>query len=232
MHMLANKIMVKERLLSLVDETYREFHAKLIPGMRNNLGVRTPELRKLAKELAKTEGLAYLKEATDDSYEEILLQGMVIGYVNVEQSERLKAMEWFIPKIDNWATCDLFVSTLKFTKKNEALVWDWLQTYFNSDKEYEIRFAVVMGLSYYLHQPYLQRLYPIFDSIQHEGYYVKMAIAWAVSIAYIKEPVETMQYLQNCHLDTYTYNKAIQKIRESYRVETKEKERLQAMKRQ
>ncbi|MDD6467618.1 MAG: DNA alkylation repair protein, partial [Erysipelotrichaceae bacterium] len=218
---------VRKTLLTLVDEPYREFHAHLIPGMNNNLGIRTPQLRKLAKQIAKDEGLHYLNHAPEEYYEEILLEGMVIGYVNCDVSSRLEAIEAYLPKIDNWATCDMFVSTLKFTKKQQQVVWDWLQPFVFSTREFEVRFAIVMILSYYLYDPYLDLCYSVFDQIKHQGYYVKMALAWAVSIAYIKEPERTLIYLQHCKLDDWTFHKAIQKIRESHRVNDQQKALLQ-----
>ncbi|MFW5647387.1 MAG: DNA alkylation repair protein, partial [Acetivibrio ethanolgignens] len=104
--------------------------------------------------------------------------------------------------------------------------------YLESDREYFIRFGVVMLLDYYVDGEYLEKLYAVFDSIHHEGYYVKMAVAWALSVCYVKFPKETRRYLENNKaLDDFTYNKAIQKTCESYRVEPEEKERLKTMKR-
>lgn len=111
-----NYKMIKERLLELAEDGYREFSASLTPGKDNILGVRLPALRKLAKEIAKGDFRQYLKEAKDDTFEEVMLQGMVIGACKADIEEVLHLTANFIPKIDNWAVCDSFCSSLKITK--------------------------------------------------------------------------------------------------------------------
>ena len=106
-----------------------------------------------------------------------------------------------------------------------------MQEFFQSEKEYDIRFAVVMGLNYYINDEYKERFLLLLDCIHHEGYYVKMAVAWAISMVYVKYPEYIMNYLKDCKLDDFTYNKAIQKIRESLQVSKEEKELLKSMKR-
>lgn len=100
-----------------------------------------------------------------------------------------------------------------------------------SDKEYEIRFGVVMAMAHYIDEEYIDNVLQWMDRISHEGYYVKMAVAWALSVCYVKFPQKTMNYLKENHLDDFTYNKALQKIIESYRVSTEDKEIIRSMKR-
>lgn len=222
---------LKERLYALADPEYQKFHAKLCPGMKNNLGVRTPQLRTLAKELAKGDFREYLKQAKDDSYEEILLQGMVIGYAKMDLDERFSRISSFVPKIDNWATCDLFCNSLSFAKKFPDAVWDFVSTFLTAEQTYHVRFGVVMLLDYFITESYVDAVFSLLDSISHPDYYVKMAVAWAVSICYIRFPQKTLYFLQNNHLDDFTYQKSLQKIRESTRVSPMEKEVLKKMKR-
>ena len=222
---------VRKRIFELADKDYKEFHSKLCPGIKNIVGVRVPILRNYAKELAKGDFRKYLGNTRNDYYEEIMLQGIVIGIAKMDVEERLKYIEKFIPKIDNWAICDTFCAGLKFTNQNKEIVWQFLQKYINSKEEFELRFAIVMLLDFYITDEYITDVIKILDNIKHEGYYVKMAIAWAISIAYIKYPNVTMQYLQKCNLDNFTYNKALQKIIESYRVSKDDKEIIRAMKR-
>ena len=99
-----------------------------------------------------------------------------------------------------------------------------------SDKEFEIRFAIVMILDYYIDEEYLKEDFKIFDNIKHEGYYVKMAVAWAISICLIKYYEDTVKYLKKSKIDNWTYNKAIQKAIESYRISDSQKEILRKMK--
>lgn len=222
---------IREKLISLSDEKYKEFHSGLCPNTNNIIGVRVPLLRSFAKELVQENWREYLEEAQNEYYEEIMLQGMVIGLAKMSDEERISYIQNFVPKIDNWAICDVFCAGLKFTNKNLELVWKLLDKYLKSDKEFEIRFGVVMLLDFYIRDEYIEKVLDILNNISHEGYYVKMAVAWAISIAYIKYPNETLILLKNNKLDDFTYNKAIQKIIESYRVSEKDKQTLKNMKR-
>lgn len=222
---------VRKRIFELADEKYKEFHSGLCPNTNNIVGVRVPILRNYAKELAKGDFRKYLKSASNYYYEEIMLQGMVIGLAKMELKERIEYITKFVPKIDNWAVCDVFCAGLKFTNKNKEEVWKLLLKYLNSDKEFELRFMIVMMLDFYIEEEYIEKVIKILDTIKHEGYYVKMAISWAVSVAYIKYPDITMKYLKNNTLDNFTYNKALQKIIESYRVSDENKNMIRQMKR-
>jgi len=221
---------VRKRIFELADTSYKEFHSKLCPGINNIVGVRVPILRNYARELSREDFRKYLENAQNDYYEEIMLQGMIIGIAKMDLEERVKYIEKFISKIDNWAICDTFCAGLKFTKQNKELVWNFLQKYINSKKEFELRFVIVMMLDFYIIDEYIRDVINSLDNIKHEGYYVKMAVAWAISIAYIKYPKLTMEYLQNNNLDNFTYNKALQKIIESSRISKEEKEILKKMK--
>ncbi len=189
-------------------------------------------LRKIASEIAKGDWRSYLAKAKSECFEEIMLQGMVLGYVKADTEEILCYVADFVPMIDNWSVCDSFCTGLKFTNLNKERVWDFLQVYFASKREYELRFAIVMLLNYYLEDQYIQRVLLLLDGVKHEGYYVKMSIAWAVSICYVKLPELTMIYLKDNTLDNFTYNKALQKITESNRADMGTKERIRSMKRE
>ncbi|MFD0588131.1 DNA alkylation repair protein [Paenibacillus sp. GCM10027627] len=222
---------IREQLHALADENYKTFSAALIPNIDNMLGVRLPVLRKLAKEIAKDDWRAYLDPSINDYFEEVMLQGMIIGYVNTDVEEILHYIEKFVPQIDNWSLCDSFCAGLKFTRSNKQRVWDFLLPYFETEKEYDIRFGVVMLLNYYLDEAYLDKVFQLLNRIRHEGYYAKMAVAWAISIAYTKFPERTLTFLHHNDLDDMTYNKALQKMLESYRVDKHAKEMIRAMKR-
>lgn len=219
-------------LFTLQDINYKKFYSRLCPGINNIIGVRVPILRKYAKQLLCEYDMEFLIDNIgNDYYEEIMLQGMIIGLYKDSNIEIiLKYIKSFVPKIDNWAICDVFCSGLKITNKNKVMMWDFLQQYIVSDKEFEIRFAIVMILDYYIEEKYLQKVFDILDNIKHNGYYVKMAIAWAVSICVVKYYDNTLRYLQNCKLDNFTYNKSIQKAIESYRISDEQKNILRKMK--
>lgn len=222
---------IREQIFELADEEYREFQSKLCPGTENIVGVRLPLLRTLAQKIASEDWRQYMKTAKSDYYEELMLQGMVLGYAKADIAEVLTYVSDFVPKIDNWAICDSFCNGLKFTKTNKNLVWEYLQPYLYSKQEFETRFAIVMLIEFYIEENYIDQVLQLFNEVKHEGYYVKMAVAWAISICFIKFPEKTMEYLKNNNLDGFTYNKALQKITESFRVNKETKTVIRTMKR-
>ena len=223
---------IKKKLFELADPKYKEFHGRLCPGTENIIGVRVPVLRKYEQELFKEKDWKQtIEEIDNEYYEEIMIQGMLIGQVKNENINTiLKYVEEYVPKIDNWAICDVFCAGLKITKKYKKEMWKFIQKYLKSDKEFEIRFAVVMILDYYIDEEYLKEDFKIFDNIKHEGYYVKMAVAWAISICLIKYYEDTLEYLKKSKIDNWTYNKAIQKAIESYRISDERKQELRKIK--
>lgn len=222
---------VKKRLEELAESEFKQFSVKLIPGVTNVLGVRIPRLREIAREIARQDWRAYLKEAEDSTFEEIMIQGMVIGYAKMELSERFDYLEWFIPKIDNWSVCDSCCMTYKFMKKDQEQVWEFLQKQLSSTKEYHIRFAVVAMLDHFVNDDYIDRILACCEQIRHEGYYVKMAVAWAVATCFAKFPNQTLRFLEGDDMDVFTHNKAIQKACESYRVSDEMKGAARLLKR-
>lgn len=223
---------IKEKLFELKDPKYKEFHSGLCPGIDNIIGVRVPVLRDYAKKLAKEyETKELIKQIDNQYYEEIMLQGMLIGLLKEDFVTIQKQIELFVPKIDNWAVCDIFCAGLKITKKYRVEMWNLLQKYLKSNKEFEIRFAIVMILVFYIDEEYIERNFKIFDNIASQDYYVQMAVAWAISICLIKFYDKTLDYLEHADLDNFTYNKALQKAIESYRIDDKNKMILRKMKR-
>ena len=151
--------------------------------------------------------------------------GAGIGYAKLEVEKRLELLREFVPKINNWGTCDIVCSNLKFIKQNKELVWEFIQPYLKSNKEFEIRFGVVILLNYFIEDEYIDRVLLILEKIKHEGYYAKMAVAWALSVCFVKYWDKTLEYFTTCCLEKWTYNKTIQKTCESYRI-TQDKKNL------
>ena len=219
-------------LKCIADEEYRIFHSGLCPGTENILGVRVPNLRKFAKKLAKQEGFEVLSTLKDEFYEEVMLQGLLIGILDMNLENRLKYLEEFIPKIDNWAVCDITCAGLKFTNKNKEKVWEFLKPYINSSKEFEIRFGIIMLLDYFITDEYVDSVISILNNTLCNTYYVRMAVAWTISVIYVKYKEKTIEFLKgNNNLDDETYNKALQKIIESNRVPKSEKNAIRKLKR-
>lgn len=223
---------IKNKLKELADSKYKEFHSGLCPNTENILGVRVPVLRNYAKEISKQYEIeVLLKNIDNEYYEEVLLQGMLIGLSKEKDIEKILGyIKEFIPKIDNWAICDGFCAGLKITKKNKEIMREFLKPYLNSSKEFEIRFGIVMILDYYIEEKYLEENFKIFEHIKNEEYYVQMAIAWAISICLIKYFDKTIDYLKTSKLDKFTYNKSLQKGIESFRISEENKKILRNMK--
>jgi 3-methyladenine DNA glycosylase AlkD len=233
-----------EKLHSLADKSYKNFHSKLIPGVTTTfLGVRVPILRKIAKKLLKENYMDFINYAIKSNiYEIIMLAGMIIGQCKIPLNEKFYLLDNFIPLIDNWAICDITCSDLKETKKsseNIHAMYSYLQKWLNSSKEYEVRWALVMLLDYYICDEYIDDVISIYDNIgykyasdnSNDNYYIRMSIAWGLSICYITYRDKTIDYLKsNTKLDKFTYNKTIQKIRESYRVTDTDKKYLSSLK--
>ena len=226
------KLNIEKELFSLQDKKYQKFQIKLCPGIENIIGIRVPILRNYAKELLKKYDFKELMECISDNYyEEIMLQGMLIGGAKEDFDIIIKYIEAFIPKINNWAVFDTFCTGLKITKKRKDEMWFFLQKYLKSKKEFEVRFGIVMILGYFIDEKYLEENLKIFNSINVNKYYVQMAVAWAISICLIKYYDRTVKYLQEeADLDNFTYNKSIQKAIESYRITNEQKDFLRNMK--
>lgn len=222
---------IREKLFELQDKKYKDFHSSLCPNINDIIGVRIPELRNIAKQIAKENPVEYLENVPKEYYEEKMLQGLVIGYMKSSLEEKQKYLDEFVPIIDNWAICDCCTSTYKFTNKYSEEMWNYIQKYLSSNKEFELRFAIVMLMDYYITDEYIDRVIEIYDNIHNDAYYVKMAVAWALSVCYVKFPKKTMDFMQKNNLDDFTYNKALQKMIESYRVDENIKNELRKMKR-
>ncbi len=231
MKMYERETEIRRELFALTDEKFREFSASLIPGCDNLIGVRIPQIRKIAKRIAKDNPIDFLDNARDIYFEETMLKALIIGNMNQDIEVMLEQIAMFVPKITNWSLCDSFCNELKIVRLHKERVWKFLQRYHSSNEGYEIRFAVVMLLFHYMEQRYLEDILFICDVITHEDYYVKMAVAWCLQVCFVNFPDRTMQYLRDNNLDDETYNKALQKIRESLRVDKPTKELIKSMKR-
>jgi len=220
----------KKILEENIDIRYKAFHEKLVPGVNNVRGVRSPIIKQIAKEIANDDYELFLKEKSFDNYEEKMLYGLVIGNLKLPFEQLEEYIIEFVPVIDNWAVCDSFCSSLKITIKNKEGMWKLIEKYFDSKEEYELRFAIVMLMDYYIEPIYIDKVLDVLAGIHHNGYYVKMAISWAISSAFVKERGKTLTFISTDSLDNWTHNKALQKIRESYRVSKEDKLLLKQMK--
>lgn len=224
---------IKNKLISLQDQKYKEFHSNLCPGVDSIIGVRVPVLRNYAKELLKSYKIGELLKSIDNKYyEEVMLKGLLIGLDKSNDLEQtFQYIKEFIPLIDNWAICDTFCAGLKITKKHKKEMRNFILNYKNSKKEFELRFMIVMILDYYIEEDFLEENFKIFSQIKQTDYYIEMALAWAISICLIKRYDQTMLFLNKYEFSDFVYNKALQKACESFRISSDKKLQLKSMKR-
>lgn len=224
---------IKQVLEQHIDDKFRTFTSTLIPGSRPILGVRVPMLRKIAKEIAKGDWKSFLEDAIEDTYEEVAIKGFVIGYVKADLDVLMPYIIEHIEKINDWSLCDGFCSNLKIVEKHKEEFLQFILPYGKIDDEYKQRLVAVMLMDYYLTDEYIDMSLEVLDSLKNEKYYCKMAVAWAIATAWAKQREITCCYMQagNNTLDDWTYNKAIQKMLESYRVSDEDKAMLREMKR-
>lgn len=221
---------IRQILLESAEESYRDFSAALIPGVDNMLGVRLPALRKLARQIYKEWDWRTFLAQGPLYFEETMLQGMVIGLAVHTFEEFQTLVPPFIPKISNWSVCDSFCSSLHAAATFQEPLFPVLLSYTQAQSEFEVRFGVVMLMDYFVEETYLERVVDALEAVCHEGYYVKMAVAWALSVCFAKFPAWTMAALRQRHWDSDTYQKALQKIIESRRVSAEDKAVVREMK--
>lgn len=215
-----------EYLFSLKDDEYKKFNQKIVKT-DNIIGIRLPILKNIAKIIAKNDYLIFIKNNKHQYSEEIMLHGLVITYLKIDFNESIKLFDEYIKYIDSWATCDSVVMNYKIVSKNLDICLIKIKEYLKSDKPFVKRVGIVL-LFYYLNDDYIDEVLKLINSIKSEDYYVKMANAWLISICLVKYYDKTVKFLKSCQLDDWTYNKALKKAIESYRI--KDKEILRKMK--
>jgi len=222
---------IRDKLISLAETEYKAFSLKLLPGMEPDrmLGIRLPRLRSIAKEIARGDWQDYLEEQGHDYFEEIMLEGMVIGYLTEPLGIILPLIESFLSKIDNWSVCDSFVNGLKIAKREQEAFLALLLKCIEDGRVYHLRFVLVMLLNYYTAREYHKTAFDLLGKISHEDYYVKMAKAWALSVLYFHAPEDVMLFLKD-ERDPFVYNMTLQKIIESNRSTKELKEKIRKLK--
>lgn len=187
---------------------------------RTKFGISVPELRKFAKKVAKDNYKDFVENDDYSSFELKLLHAFVIGYAKDDIKHLLKYFKNFIPYVDDWGINDSLCQNFKVARQYPDIVWDFLMKYKNSKQEFESRIVSVTLLSHYLNDEYIDRTIEVLNSLNTDDYYSQMGVAWAIATVMGKYPEKCLNYLKskNCNLDKITYNKALQKIRESFRV--------------
>ncbi len=221
---------VIEELMKLQDEDYGDFQSKLIPDMPREklIGVRTPDVRKLAKTYAKAhESQQFLNTLPHNYYEEYVLHGILISEMK-DYDQCIAYLENFLPYVDNWAVCDLM--NPKPFKNNRDKLLEKIKVWIKSNHTYTCRFAMLMLMKHFLDEDFKTEYLKMPPSVHSDEYYVNMMIAWYFATALAKQWDATIPYFEKPVMDKWTHNKAIQKARESYRVTKEQKEYLKTLK--
>ncbi len=221
---------IRKELFALQDIKYRDFQAKLIPGKTAEvmIGVRTPELRKLAKELGKREDISeFLTDLPHEYFDEDQLHAFILSGMK-DYKECMEEVCRFLPFVDNWATCDQM--SPKVFKKNKPQVLLHIRKWIQSQHTYSVRFGIGMLMQHFLDEDF-DREYPeLVSGVKSDEYYVNMMIAWYFATALAKQYDEVLPYIQDKRLDAWTHNKTIQKAVESYRISDEQKKYLKSLK--
>ncbi len=221
---------IRDSLFEKQDNEYRKLQTKIIPNISDEtiIGVRTPELRKMAKEFARREEIEdFLNELPHRYFEENQLHGFIISTMK-DYEKCMEELEKFLPFIDNWATCDQL--SPKVFKKHRAELLDKIRLWISSKETYTIRFGVGMLMEHFLDEDFDIEYPEMVSKLRSEEYYVNMMIAWYFATALAKQYDKTVSFITDKKLDVWTHNKSIQKAVESYRISPEQKEYLKSFK--
>ena len=225
-----NKTDLQRKLYNLQDMKYREMQIKIIPTINPEsiIGVRTPELKIMAKEILKAGDYNdFLEELPHEFFEENQLQAFILSGMK-DYDECMEELERFLPYVDNWATCDQ-MSPKIFKKYKEELL-ERIKEWINSEKTYTVRFGVGMLMEHFLDDDYDPKYPEMVAGIRSEEYYINMMIAWYYATALAKQYESVLPFMEEKRLDDWTHNKAIQKSVESRRITEEQKIYLKSLK--
>ena len=222
---------IKQQLFSMQDLGYKAFHSRLMPTISPEtiIGVRTPVLRKFAKEMAKYEDVeVFMQDLPHEFYEENNLQGFIIEGMK-DFDKCLEEVDRFLPYVDNWATCDMMRP--KVFKKNPEALLPKIREWMASGETYTLRYGIGMLMTYFLDEYFDVKYVDEVAAVESEEYYVKMMVAWYFATALAKQWDAVIPFIEEGRLEVWTHNKAIQKAIESYRITPEQKVYLRGMKR-
>lgn len=211
-------IVMKLTKLAEGNEAYAEFNKRIINTKMSVIGVRVPDLRRLARELASDVGAAEISElltVQDESFDYLLLCGLLITHARLDDQTAIDLTKQYLPRIDSWAHIDVFIE--KKRRFAGELWWDFALECLQSEAEFTVRYGVVSLMTNFLDETHINQVFAALRDIKHDGYYVKMALAWLYATAAVQFFELTLAELENGHVDVWTRNKAYQKMRESRR---------------
>lgn len=219
---------VQALLAAQAEPAYAAFQAKLLPpGHLPLLGVRLPALRKLARQLVREYGWDAPEQCGAATFEEVMLKGMVLGLLDQPLVALLPRVDAFLSLVSDWSVCDSFCAGFKRAKAQPEALWPFVTAHLDDPRPFAVRFAVVMLLFYYNDADHIGAVLPLLGGVAPGTYYIDMAVAWTMSLCYVKFPGQTLPALQA--LPAWTRRKAVQKVRESRQATPEQKAQLRQL---
>ena len=218
-------------LISKQDLKYKKFHQKIIKS-DNLIGIRTAELKKIAKEISNGDYESFIKINNKIIYETTMIEGFLYGYLKININDLFNYLDFFLNKLDNWAHVDVMVANLKIfqVRVNQEIGFKYAKKLIKNKNSWYKRTGIIILLNYYLHDIYVDKILEIISKIKTNDYYVKLAISWLISVCYIKYKEKTLIYLVNIQ-DNFIYKTTLNKIIESELISKKEKDFIKSLKR-
>lgn len=216
-------------LKSLGDETYKNFHKRLTPTKYEILGIPVPIQRKIANSISKGDISSFLKVSASFYYEEVMIKGFVLAKIK-EKEKFLSYLDAYVSLIDNWAICDGFCNSLKIVKQDKVYWFSYFSLYLKSKETFRIRVGLIVFLSFYVEEEYIEKIFKLLDTITVDTYYVNMGVSWLLCECFIKYKEKTIPYLLESKINAFTFHKTISKIKDSYRVSLEDKKYVSTLK--
>lgn len=213
-----DQIITQLNALSQGNETYAAFNKRIVNTKMPVIGVRVPDLRRLARGLAPNMSAADISKlltAQNESFDYVLLCGLLITHARLDDQTAIDLTKQYLPHVDSWAHIDIFVE--KKRRFAGEIWWDFALECLRSEAEFTVRYGVISLMTNFLDEAHIDQVFAVLRNVKHDGYYVKMALAWLYATAAVHFFELTLAELENEHIDTWTRNKAYQKMRESQR---------------
>ena len=220
-----DQIITQLNVLSQGNETYAAFNKRIVNTKMDVIGVRVPDLRRLVGELAgdmSAADISRLLATPSNLYEYVLLCGLLITRAKISDVEAIKLTRQYLPRVDSWAHIDTFVE--KKRRFAGDIWWEFALECLQSSEEFTVRYGVISLMANFLDESHIQRVFAALRNVKHDGYYVKMALAWLYATAAVNFFELTLSELENGQIDAWTRNKAYQKMRESRRFTPEQQE--------
>lgn len=222
---MTDDIIAKLANLAQGNESYATFNRRIVNTKMDVIGVRVPDLRRLARELAgnmSAADISRLLATPSNLYEYVLLRGLLITRAKISDEEAIKLTRQYLPRVDSWAHIDTFVE--KKRRFAGDIWWEFALECLQSSEEFTVRYGVISLMANFLDESHIQRVFAALRNVKHDGYYVKMALAWLYATAAVNFFELTLSELESGQIDAWTRNKAYQKMRESRRFTPEQQE--------